>query len=108
MNCCYSTGNNKYKKSYKKPTKKRVYKPKKSYSNGRYAIQIASFSNIDGAISTQERYDKMGGYKTIIKDTQTDYGRVFKVLLIGFTSEAEAREFKNKSAFRGAFIVKDN
>lgn len=80
----------------------------KSITPGNYALQIASFSQFEGALATQEKHDNKDGYRTIIKDSQTDYGRVFKVLLKGFKSEEEAREYKHDSEFQRAFIVKED
>ncbi len=70
-----------------------------------YAIQIGSFSKIDGALKTQEKYDGYKGYHTTIKDTEYNDKRVFRVWLSGFKSEAEARDFKQGSPFENAFIV---
>jgi len=75
---------------------------------GSFALQIASFSNIDGAIKTQEKYDRIAGYRTIIKDVDTLNGRVFKVILKGFKSEQEARNYKENSIFTRAFIVRED
>ncbi len=74
-----------------------------AYEN--YAIQIGSFSKIDGALKTQEEYDGYKGYHTLIKDTEYNGKRVFRVWLSGFKSEAEARDFKEDSPFENAFIV---
>ena len=78
-------------------------KPKLNYSV--YAIQIGSFSKIDGALKTQEQYEGYKGYHTIIKDTEYNGTRVFRVWLSGFKSEEAAREFKKDSPFQNAFIV---
>jgi len=97
------------KGSRKIPNKKELKKSPKSVSMTGYAIQIASFSNISGAIITQEKYDKTDGYTTVIKDIENDKGRLFKVWLEGFKSEAEARDYKEKSTlFKNAFIVKED
>lgn len=97
------------KGSRKIPTQKELKKSPKSVSMTGYAIQIASFSNISGAIITQEKYDKIDGYRTIIKDIEDDNGRLFKVWLEGFKSEEEARDYKNRSSvFKNAFIVKED
>jgi len=96
-------------KKYNSRTKY-IKKPKKIKANvyGDFALQIASFSKIAGAISTQEKYDNIDGYKTIIKDVDIDNRRIFKVYLIGFKSEQEIREYKNNSIFHRAFIVREN
>ncbi len=80
------------KKEKKKPTK--------------YALQIASFSNIDRAMLMQEKFDGIDGYQTIIKDIQKDNIRVFKVYLKGFKTQKEIRNYKANSNFPNAFIVK--
>lgn len=80
-------------------------KPKEVLSYEHYAIQIGSFSKIEGALKVQEKYDGYKGYHTIIKDTEYNNKRVFRVWLSGFKSEAEARDFKADSPFQNAFIV---
>jgi len=91
------------------PTKKELKKlPQKVSLAGKYAIQIASFSKIGGAIATQEKYDNTDGYHTIIKDMQTAQGRMFKVWLSGFKSEQEARDYKAHGKFKHAFIVRED
>ena len=90
------------------PTRKELKRNPQKKSVGSFALQIASFSNIDGAIQTQENYDNTDGYKTIIKDIDNEDGRVFKVLLKGFKSEKEARDYKSDSDFKNAFIVRED
>jgi rare lipoprotein A len=79
---------------------------KKSISN--FYLQIASFSNVNGAIKTQEKYAGIDGYKTIIKDVERGNGRIFKVMIKGFKSKEEALDYKKKSIFKNAFIVKED
>jgi rare lipoprotein A len=81
--------------------------PQKKSIDG-FALQIASFSNIEGAIKTQQKYDKTGGYRTIIKDIETDHGRMFKVWLKGFKSEKEARDYKALGHFKDSFVVRED
>jgi len=105
----YSKDNKKYtKKSKPKQVRKVAKTRKKSNNTGAYALQIASFSNIEGAIALQEKHDDTDGYKTVIKDVDTQYGRMFKVYLKGFKSENEIRQYKANSEFDNAFIVRDN
>ena len=73
---------------------------------GCFIFQIASFSNIEGAVFTQKKYDGLDGYKTIIKDIPGER-TAFKVWIKGFQSEAEARDYSANGKFRGAFIVKE-
>lgn len=91
------------------PTKRELRKSVQKKSLGNFALQIASFSNINGAIKTQEKYDNIDGYKTIIKDTTLQNGnRIFKVCLKGFRSEKEVLDYKNKKHFKGAFILRED
>ena len=95
----------KIKKRLKKE-KKKISKKKKMNSN--FYLQIGSFAKIDGAIKTQEKYDGVDGYKTIIKDIQRENKRIFKVLLGGFKNHQEIVAYKkrDKGYFHSAFIVK--
>ncbi|SFV55830.1 Rare lipoprotein A precursor [hydrothermal vent metagenome] len=91
------------------PTKQELKKlPQKMSLSGKYAIQIGSFSKIQGALLTQEKYDNTDGYKTIIKDMNGKNGRMFKVWLTGFKGEQEARDYKANGKFKNAFIVRED
>jgi len=96
------------KNKHKIPTKKEMVNTTHVVIEGNFALQIASFTNIEGAITTQEKHDGIDGYKTIIKDTNNQNGRVFKVFLKGFKSEKEARDYKQEGSFKNAFIVKED
>ncbi len=69
-------------------------------------IQIGSFSRYEGALLTQKKYDNLDGYTTIVKDTEHDGKRLFRVWLGEFESEAEAYDFIRSSPFSDAFIVR--
>jgi rare lipoprotein A len=73
-----------------------------------FALQIASFSRFEGAMTTQKKYDNTDGYKTVIKDVETQSGRIFKVWLKGFRSEAEARDYLALGNFKDSFIVRED
>lgn len=95
------------KKGQTKITKTSMQKDLKEKVVGKYALQIGSFGKIEGAISTQERYNNASGsYKTVIKDTDDGEKRLFKVYLTGFQGEEEARDYKAKH-FSGAFVVRE-
>jgi rare lipoprotein A len=79
--------------------------PQEMVSQGTFALQIGSFSRIEGALKTQEKHDGYNGYNAIIKDTEYNNKRIFRVWLSGFKSEDEARDFKESSPFENAFIV---
>jgi len=90
------------------PTKKELKKLPQESPMTNFALQIASFTKIEGAIKTQEKYDNTDGYKTVIKDVENEDGRVFKILLKGFKSEQEARDYKANSNFENSFIVRED
>lgn len=90
------------------PSKKEMKKAPQKKSVGNFALQIASFSKIAGALVTQEKYDHTDGYTTIIKDIETPNGRIFKVVLTGFKSEQEARDYKKNGIFNKAFIIRED
>ncbi len=72
-----------------------------------FAVQIGAFANISGAIDTQKKYASFHGYTSIIKDSQYNDDRLYRVWMRGFRSEAEARDFINKDYFNGQFITRE-
>lgn len=90
------------------PTDKQLQSEPKQKEISDFALQIASFSRIEGALSTQQKFDGTDGYKTIIKDIHVGENRVFKVWLKGFKSEEEARDYKDNGNFEDSFIVTEN
>ncbi len=72
-----------------------------------FVIQIGAFTRYSGALITQKRYNNIDGYKAIIKDTDDNGRRLFKVWLTGFNSEAEARGYIKQKLFHGAFITRE-
>ncbi len=91
------------------PTDKELKNTPQNKEVDGFALQIASFSNISGAMKTQAKYDKTGGYHTVIKDVEVDKNRMFRVYLQGFKSEQEAKDYlASNSSFENAFIVKED
>lgn len=72
-----------------------------------FLVQIGSFEHFEGASLTQQKYASFQGYRAIIKDTEYNNKRLFRVWLGGFRSEAEARDFINKGYFNGSFITRE-
>jgi len=71
-----------------------------------FYIQIGAFRRFEGASITQEKYNGFEGHKTIIKDSEYNNERLFRVWLGKFKSEEEARDFIASSPFQNAFIVR--
>lgn len=90
------------------PIQQELKKTPQDQSADGFALQIASFSRFEGAITTQKKYDNTDGYKTVIKDVETQSGRIFKVWLKGFRSEAEARDYLALGNFKDSFIVRED
>lgn len=90
------------------PTRQQLKNSPKRKQLSEFALQIASFSRIEGALSTQKKHNGTDGYKTVIKDMETESGRMFKVWLKGFKSEEEARDYKSLGNFKYAFIVRED
>jgi rare lipoprotein A len=89
------------------PTQTTLDRGPKSQTVEAYCVQIASFSRIEGAIITQEKHANSMGYQAIIKDTEYNDKRLFRVWLKGFQSEEEARDFIAAGHFEHAFIVRE-
>ncbi|MFH0709027.1 MAG: septal ring lytic transglycosylase RlpA family protein [Pseudomonadota bacterium] len=72
-----------------------------------FAVQIGAFSKINGALETQKKYVSFNGYSAIIKDSEYNNDKLFRIWLRGFRSEAEARDFIAKGYFDGQFITRE-
>ncbi len=72
-----------------------------------FAVQIGAFSNISGALETQKKYANFQSYSAIIKDSQYNNDKLYRVWLVGFKSEAQARDFKSQGYFSGQFITRE-
>jgi len=67
-----------------------------------FGVQVGAFSRYSGAKTIQRKYNRMyPNHKTIIKR----FGNLYRVWMMGFGSEAEAREFRDCSVPDG-FIVR--
>jgi len=80
--------------------------PKDSVLNS-FFVQIGAFERFEGAMITKQKYAGFNGYSAIIKDTEYNNKRLFRVWLGGFKSEAEARDFISQGYFHGSFIIRE-
>lgn len=83
-----------------------VQGPKESVLTA-FFVQIGSFERFAGALETKQKVLNYRGYNAIIKDTEYNNRRLFRVWLAGFKSEAEARDFINEGHFVGSFIIRE-
>lgn len=70
-----------------------------------FALQIASFARLQGAVFTQQKYDNTDGYRTVIKEVEINNQPMYRVLLKGFKSEQEARDYQASGKFENAYII---
>lgn len=80
------------------PQKDRVF------VGGDFMVQIGAFKNKTGAEIYKAQYDGESGYKTVVKEFSID--GLYRVFLIGFKSEEEARDFAYSTHINGAFVVR--
>lgn len=75
---------------------------------GNYAIQIGAFKSKDGAYRYAKRYrDRGGRYSSKVTTSRKDGVLLYRVLLTGFRSENEARDYKESDGISGSFIVRE-
>jgi len=75
-----------------------------------YFVQIGSFSNKLGALAYQKKFEQVGDdeHNAIIKESEQSGKKTFRVVISGFNSNVEAREYiKAHPGFRSAFVVRD-
>lgn len=76
-----------------------------------FGIQIGAFKRYEGAKLIQREHTALyPRYKTVIKkfaDVDGVGDTLYRIWLMGFGSEQEARDFKNNNNLSGAFIVRN-
>jgi len=74
-----------------------------------FGVQVGAFRNYEGAKIYKQKYASLHPkYKPVIKKfPHVDGAPLYRVWLMGFDSEDEARDFKNTHNMPGAFIVRN-
>jgi rare lipoprotein A len=74
-----------------------------------FGVQAGAFRRYQGAKIYQKKYSALyRRYNTIIRRfDDIDGGPLYRVWLMGFRSEEEARDFKAHNYLKGAFIVRN-
>ncbi len=74
-----------------------------------FGVQVGAFRRYEGAKVYQRKYSSMyKRYNTIIRRfDDIDGAPLYRVWLMGFRSEEEARDFKAQNYLEGAFIVRN-
>ncbi|OCR21239.1 hypothetical protein BA917_01430 [Helicobacter pullorum] len=71
----------------------------------RFLVQIGAFRKKEGAQKYQQMHSTSHGYQAIIKEYMLNGYPIYRVMLSGFKSEAEARDFITTQKVTGAFIA---
>ncbi len=94
--------------SFDKTAHKFANKHPKSITLENFSVQIGSFSKKRGAQIYKQRYALVDNrYQAYIKRYNYDDKILYKVMLKGFKSELEARDFISKGLFKGSFIIRE-
>jgi len=74
-----------------------------------FGVQVGAFRRYEGAKIYKRKHASLyPRYKTLIKKfSDIDGAPLYRVWLMGFGSEDEARDFKNNNDLAGAFIVRN-
>jgi rare lipoprotein A len=81
---------------------------KKVIAGGDYSIQIASLSSKQRAVSLKEKcYNGAGNYNPHIKEKIYNGQTIYKVMLGGFKSIKEAKDFIKREHYKGAFVIRN-
>jgi len=90
----------------------RIRKDKKSHTPTRvvlsnFGVQVGAFRRYAGANIVKQRYQgRFTRYTPMIKQFNVDGSPLYRVWLMGFGSEQEARDFKLSHNLAGAFIIR--
>ena len=73
-----------------------------------FGIQLGAFTHYAGAKATQKEYAKIFGGKkklrVVIKKTESEGKKLYRVWLMGFVSEAAARDFRACQGLNGPIV----
>ncbi|WP_297814103.1 septal ring lytic transglycosylase RlpA family protein [uncultured Helicobacter sp.] len=72
-----------------------------------FLVQIGAFKNKEGAKNYQKKHANKYGYQVVIREYLLKEATIYRVMLSGFKSEAEARDFIASEKIAGAFITTD-
>lgn len=78
-----------------------------TYQGGSFMVQIGAFRKITGAQTYKKQYDGVDGYKTTVKEYAYEGQPIYRVFIVGYRSEEEARDFITAKKYKGAFIVRE-
>lgn len=83
----------------------RIATTQKTIQLSQFLVQIGAFRRKEGAQSFQKSHSNIHGYQAVIREYLLDGVPIYRVMLSGFKSEAEAKDFIALEKIAGAFIV---
>jgi rare lipoprotein A len=83
-------------------------KPVPTVKLSNFGIQVGAFSRHEGAISYRDKYQKIAGANlhVVIKNAIEGRDSLYRVRIMGFSSEDEARDFMSSNGIQGGIIVR--
>lgn len=83
----------------------KVAHTQKTMQLSEFLVQIGAFRRKEGANAFQKTHNNKHGYKAIIKEYILGDAPIYRVMLSGFKSQEEARDFIAQQKISGAFIT---
>ncbi len=73
-----------------------------------FGIQVGAFRRHEGAMIYREKYQRMAGSKlrVIVKKFMVDGEPLYRVWVMGFGSDAEAKDFISDNNIQGGFLIR--
>lgn len=77
-----------------------------------FGLQVGAFVRYEGAVITKKKYEKLVGdkYRIVIKKVANGLGdgrTLYRVFVMGFASEAKAKEYRECQGLEGAPIIRN-
>lgn len=81
--------------------------PQQKVLTGNFGVQVGAFRRLEGAHVYRLRYaSSHPKYKTMVKRSKIADGEIYRVWMMGFASEEEARDFIARNGLSGASVVR--
>lgn len=73
-----------------------------------FGIQVGAFRRHEGAMIYRDKYQRMSGsrLRVIVKKFIVDGGPLYRVWVMGFGSDAEAKDFIGDNDIQGGFLIR--
>ncbi len=85
-------------------------KPKPKVKLNNFGVQVGAFSMYENALASKKKFESLicSPQKVVIKEKNSpERGKLYYVIVMGFTSEQAARDFIQKEGLNGAPIIRE-